>query len=90
MHSREVEAELAKQDYVVMATLMSAPSDSQQTFDARMKAAANLRKVTRQVLNGDAFNPIILADRIRQEKERQEFDAKMLARVAALGEDEPT
>lgn len=86
MFARDVEIEIAKLDYVTMSLLAMANSESQQVFNSRLDVIGNLRKVVKEVLNGDAFNPIILADRIQQEQARQNFDSDFLAKVGAFSE----
>jgi len=87
MFSREVDAELAKLDYITMTLLVAHGAESKTALDAKIDALQKFRKVTHEVLNGDAFSPIILSKRLKEREEEKKREAAMLVRVAALSGD---
>ena len=83
---REREEELAKVDYVTYSILATSPAADQKTLDAQIGAIAKIRKATAEVLNGSAYNPIILAQRKEAEEKRQTHQSDMLDKVASFDE----
>jgi hypothetical protein len=82
---REREAELAKVDYVTYSLLAITPASDQKALEYQIEAVSKIRKATAEVLNGSAYNPIILAQRKEAEEKQRQSQKELLDKVSELG-----
>lgn len=83
-YNREVECRLAELDLITMASLISMVGASQKDYEIRVEALNKIRNSTRDTLNGTAFDPLILAERVRKVVSAQIIESDLLEKVSQL------
>ena len=85
--NREREVELAKLDYVCYGLLTCIESSGPKIFEQKLEALTKIRKATVEVLTGEAYNPIILYQRLKENEQKKINDSVLLNRLTDFNVD---